>query len=112
MRPTAATLLALLAFAAPAAAASTPKLLPFPSNAFTVKDKHTATGIRLHLKAGQMPRNKDGKAVDPADINRFDGFSPGSTILVRVPSVSTPAQLAKLNAVSLSDIGAYTKKSA
>src|SRR3954454_7483057 len=110
MRPTAATLLALLAFTAPAAAATTPKLLPFPNNAFTVKDKHTATGIRLHFKAAQMPRNKDGKAIDPSDINRFDGFSPGSTILVRVPKVSTPAALAKLGAVSLADIGAYTKK--
>src|SRR3954454_20208798 len=110
MRPTAATLLALLAFTAPAAAATTPKLLPFPNNAFTVKDKHTATGIRLHFKAAEMPRNKDGKPVDPTDIDRFDGFSPGSTILVRVPRVSTPAQLAKLGAVSLADIGADTKK--
>ena len=104
--------LALLALAVPAAAAPIPKLLPFPNNAFTVKDKHTATGIRLNLKSAQMPRNKDGKAIDPTDINRFDGFSPGSAILVRVPKVSTPAQLAALHAVSLADIGAYANKSA
>ena len=112
MRAPAVVLTLLATAAAPAAAAPTPKLLPFPNNKFTVKDKSTATGIRLNLQSGQMPKNKDGVPLDPTDINRFDGFSPGSVILVRVPSVSTPAQLAKLHAVSLADIGAYTKKKA
>src|SRR3954451_7238965 len=75
MRPTAATLLALLAFAAPAAAAPTPKLLPFPNNKSTVADKHAATGLRLDFQAAEMPRNKDGKPVDPTDIDRFDAAS-------------------------------------
>jgi hypothetical protein len=38
-----------------------------------------------------MPRNKDGKPIDPTDMNRADGFSPGSAMLVKVPGLDTPA---------------------
>ena len=38
-----------------------------------------------------MPRNKDGKPIDPTDMNRADGFSPGSAMLTKVPGLDTPA---------------------
>ena len=38
-----------------------------------------------------MPRNKDGKPIDPRDINRADGFSPGSMLVTKVPGLDTPA---------------------
>ena len=37
-----------------------------------------------------MPRNKDSKPIDPTDMNRADSFSPGSSILVKVPGLDTP----------------------
>ena len=87
-------------------------LLPFPNDAFTRADRHTATGRRLHLRASAMPRNKDGVPIDPAPLNAFDGFSPGSIILTKVPGLDTPAALARTRAASLSDLSRYARRSA
>jgi hypothetical protein len=38
-----------------------------------------------------MPRNKAGRPIDPADMNRADGFSPGSMLITKVPGLDTPA---------------------
>ena len=73
------------------AGASAKRMLPWPSDAYTKRDKRTDTGLRLNLKRADMPRNKDGKPIDPTDMNRADGFSPGSAILVKVPGLDTPA---------------------
>ena len=64
---------------------------PWPNDYFTKRDKRTDTGRRLALRKSAMPRNKSGKAIDPTDINRADGFSPGSAMLVKVPGLDTPA---------------------
>jgi hypothetical protein len=54
-----AALTAALLLAAPASAkTSTPALLPFPSDAYTVKDSSSPTGRHLAFKSAQMPRNK------------------------------------------------------
>jgi hypothetical protein len=73
------------------AGASAKRMLPWPSDVYTKRDKRTDTGIRLNLRRADMPRNKNGKAIDPTDMNRADGFSPGSAILVRIPGLDTPA---------------------
>src|SRR4051794_32000167 len=83
-------------------------LLPFPNDAFTRADKTSATGRRLALRAALMPRNKKGKPIDPAPYNAFDGFSPGSVILTKVPGLS----LGRTKPVGLSDISRYTAKNA
>ncbi|CAN5629868.1 hypothetical protein BH20ACT2_BH20ACT2_00460 [soil metagenome] len=62
-------------------------LLPFPNDSFTVGDPTTATGRRLDLSMFATPRNVAGKAIDPAEWNRNDGFSPGSPVLVHVPGL-------------------------
>ncbi len=85
--------LALVPAAAPAASRCDPLdkrgcLLPWPSNAYTVLDARTDTGRRLDLKADDMPRNAKGARVSPAEFNRADGFSPGSTILTYVPGIN------------------------
>ena len=66
---------------------------PWPNNLFTKRDKSTDTGLRLHLTKSAMPRNKNGKPIDPTDMNRADGFSPGSAMLTKVPGLDTPAAL-------------------
>jgi hypothetical protein len=61
-------------------------LLPFPNDAFT-EAADTDTGRRLALPEDGMPTNEDGTPIDPADMNRADGFSPGSAPMVRVPGL-------------------------
>jgi hypothetical protein len=82
-------------------------LLPFPNDAFTRADKSTDTGRRLALRVALMPRNDKKKPIDPAPYNAFDGFSPGSVILTKVPGLDTPRALKKTNAVGLADISRY-----
>lgn len=69
-------------------------MLPYPDDWFTRPDPSSATGRRLDLNPLAMPRNVAGKPIDPADYDRSDGFSAGSTILTVVPGMTRPADLA------------------
>jgi hypothetical protein len=91
-------IVAVLAAVAPSSAAvasshppKTPGLLPFPSNVFTIPDRSSPTGLRVHFAAGALPANTAGVHVDPAEWNRQDGFSPGTPILARVPGLDPVA---------------------
>src|SRR5918999_2405085 len=53
-------------------------LLPWPNDHFR-KDG------RLALSDSMMPRNTGGRPVRAADYNRSDGFSPGQTVVTRIP---------------------------
>jgi hypothetical protein len=66
-------------------------LYPWPNDLFTKRDRSTATGRRLNLARASMPRNRRGKPVDPTDINRADGFSPGAALITKVPGLDTQA---------------------
>ncbi len=108
-------------FAAPAAFAagadcqpfsSTPCLLPFPNNLYTVKNKSTPTGVRVHLPQAAMPKNGSNVAINPAEWNRNDGFSPGSDIVVRVPGLDNPAAMNKTKPAPLTDMSQALKPSA
>jgi hypothetical protein len=121
VRKTLTLALALAAGALPAAAHATTKcdpldkaacLLPFPNDAFTRADRSTATGRRLALRNALMPKNVKGKPIDAAPYNAFDGFSPGSVILAKVPGLDTPKALAKTNPVGLRQLSRYTAASA
>ena len=79
-------------------------LQPFPNDYFTVPDPETATGLRVNLNVFSMPTNKAGKPIDPSDINRNDGFSPGSPIVTRVPGMDNAAAFAETGAVPISDL--------
>ena len=69
---------------------------------FTVADAATDTGRRIAFDPASMPVNKDGVAVDPAEWNRNDGFSPGQAISVHVPGLD----LATSEIPTLTDIEA------
>ena len=76
-------------------------LLPFPSDAYTVEDAATDTGVRVNLDIASMPANKDAVHIDPAEWNRNDGFSPGAKILVEVPGLD----LARTDEPQIEDLG-------
>src|SRR5918911_1055493 len=71
---------------------------------FTKRDEGTPTGRRLALPRASMPRNKDGKPIDPTDMNRADGFSPGSMLLVKIPGLDNQAALERSRLPSLRDL--------
>jgi hypothetical protein len=87
-------------------------LLPFPNDAFTKADTRTATGRSVALRTSQMPRSAKGKAIDASGWAGLDGFSPGSVILTKVSGLQTDAALKRTGAVSLSDLSAYTVRTA
>lgn len=62
-------------------------LLPIPNDHFTVADPSTPTGRRLALSSESTPANTSGVHIDVTDQNRADGWSPGSSILVRIPDL-------------------------
>ncbi|MGH2967292.1 MAG: hypothetical protein ACRDMH_18190 [Solirubrobacterales bacterium] len=104
------------AFAAPGADcqpfSSTPCLLPFPDDLYTVKDNSTPTGVRVHMPQAAMPANGSNAKIGVAEYNRNDGFSPGSDIVVRVPGLDNPAAMAKTKPAPLTDLSQARKPSA
>ncbi|MBN2621832.1 MAG: hypothetical protein JXA83_00630, partial [Acidimicrobiales bacterium] len=66
-------------------------MLPFPNDHFTVTDDATATGRRVDLAPDTTPANVHGVHVDPTELNRNDGFSPGSAIAVLLPGLDAEA---------------------
>jgi hypothetical protein len=82
-------------------------LQPFPNDYFTVADDSTATGKRLNLNEQSMPANIGGVHIDPTDMNRADGFSPGNLITIKIPGMETPAAFANSGFVPENDLHAY-----
>jgi hypothetical protein len=79
-------------------------LYPWPNDAFTKPDRSTPTGLRLDLPRSAMPRNTAGVRIDPTEINRNDGFSPGNAIITRVPGLDTPDAFRRTGAVPITDM--------
>jgi hypothetical protein len=79
-------------------------LFPWPNDHFTVRDRHTDTGRRVHLDVRSMPTNGSGTPVEPSDYNHADGFSPGALIVTKVPGLDTPAAFERTGAVPITDL--------
>src|SRR4051794_8115922 len=115
--------LLLLAPASASAATAKPKgkgcdrlddaacMLPFPNDAFTTPSA-APSGRRLHFTRSMMPRNRARRPIDPAPFKTFDGFSPDSVILARVPGLDTPGALRRTNPAGLKDLSRYRAKNA
>jgi hypothetical protein len=82
-------------------------LMPFPNDFYTVADRTTPTGRRVHIDPASMNANASGVRVNPAEWNRNDGFSPGSMILSYVAGLD----LARTGAAPITDIGASPRTS-
>ena len=76
--------------------------LPFPSDAYTVNDASSATGVRVALGTEQLPANASGAHIAADEWNRNDGFSINSSILADVEG----ADLARSPLPSWTDLGA------
>jgi hypothetical protein len=94
----------VIALAIPTAAEAQSSLLPWPNDALTELDASTQTGRRLNLPTDGMPRNAAGVPIDPTDMNRADGFSPGSMLIVKVPGLDNPEALRRSRLPSLRDL--------
>jgi hypothetical protein len=81
-----------------------PCLLPFPNDLFTKPDSTSATGLRVDLPQAAMPANTNGVQINVAPYNRNDGFSPGSSIIARVPGLDNQAAFDQTNPVRLADM--------
>jgi hypothetical protein len=77
-------------------------LMPFPNDFFTVADRSSATGRRVHFDPASMTVNSAGVRIDPTEWNRNDGFSPGAMIVTFVSGLD----LARSGAAPITDIGA------
>ncbi len=75
-------------------------LFPFPSDYLTKVDLTTDTGRRVHYAVDTMPRNVGMTPITPGDYNLNDGFSQGTTMMVRVPNVD----LVQTDAPPITDI--------
>jgi hypothetical protein len=64
----------------------------------------SATGLLVQLPANAMPVSITGERIAVAEYDRNDGFSPGSTIVVRVPGLENSEAFAQTGAVSLADM--------
>jgi hypothetical protein len=84
-------------------------LLPFPDDYNTVADPSTATGRRIDLHSGGMPRNASSVPVNPSPYGLNDGFSPGVGMVVRVPGLDNPTALQQTNAVPINHLGRFTE---
>ncbi|MGA8927462.1 MAG: hypothetical protein WB462_14720 [Solirubrobacterales bacterium] len=84
-------------------------LLPFPDDYYTIPDAGTATGLRINLKTEATQPNVAGQRVDTAPYNLNDGFSPGQTIVVKVPGLNSIAAMQRTGAVPINHIGEYAR---
>ncbi|MGE5156485.1 MAG: hypothetical protein ACM3JP_03195, partial [Betaproteobacteria bacterium] len=79
-------------------------LFPWPSDHYTIADPSELTGRRVNLSIDSTPANSHGVHIDPAGINQSDGFSPGESIVTRVPGLDNPTAFQKTGAVPLTDM--------
>jgi len=81
-------------------------MLPYPNDWLTRSDPSSATGRRLDLTLAAMPRNAEGKPIEPQEWNRSDGFSAGAQILTVVPGMTTNQDVAASGMPPVTDLAA------
>jgi hypothetical protein len=87
-------------------------MLPFPDDYYTEPDASSATGKRIDFKTAGMPANALGAHIAADPYNASDGFSPGATILLKVPGIDTVADVRATGAVPINHIGRYRRPNA
>lgn len=87
-------------------------LLPFPNDHFTATvpsnwPPQGGTGRRLNFNVLAMPTNLALKPIDPTELNRNDGFSPGSALIAYVPGLAANADGTVPGAPRIDDLSQY-----
>ena len=85
-------------------------LQPFPNNLYLDSDADTATGNRINLNPKSMPANAAGTAIDPTEINRNDGFSPGQAIVLHIDGLDNQAAFDRSGIVPIDAPAEYRQK--
>jgi hypothetical protein len=68
-------------------------LMPFPSSRFLEVDEGTETGFRVAIPPAALPLNQFDEAADPSTWNRFDGFSPATSLIAGFEGKIDPTNL-------------------
>ncbi len=68
-------------------------VMPFPSSLYLTDDASTATGVRVDIPEGALPKNEDGMPIEPGLFNAHDGFSPAAPILAAFAVGVDPSNL-------------------
>jgi hypothetical protein len=87
-------------------------LLPFPDDYYTRPDSSSPTGRRVDLNTEGMPANVAGIHIDSTPYDAADGFSPGATILLKVPGIDTVADVRATGAAPINHIRRYRRANA
>lgn len=66
-------------------------VLPFPSDALTVDDESSETGLRVAFPTQGLPTNSSGAPIDPSAWNRQDGFSANTPLLTWIDDLDVAA---------------------
>lgn len=89
-------------------------LQPFANDYFTREDPSSETGKRLNIWEGGTPESvsvnnniETRVPLDPTDMNRGDGFSPGNLITLKIPGMDTPQAFENSGIVPITNPGAY-----
>ncbi len=56
-------------------------MLPFANDYFTIADGSSKTRRRIHFTPEGLPKNTSNVPLDDVELNRADGFSPGSALI-------------------------------
>ena len=78
--------------------------LPFPNDWYTAPSTTSVTGRQLAYTADTLVKTVDGKTLLPTEVNRNDGFSPGSLLTTMFPGMD----LKKSKVAPITDIGSST----
>ncbi len=91
--------------------ATTGCMLPFPDDYYTTPDASSETGLRINFQNEAMPANASEQHIEAAPYNASNGFSQGSTILLRIPGIETAADVAAIGGPPINHIGRYAESS-
>jgi hypothetical protein len=87
-------------------------MLPFPNNNFTVHDDSSVTGRRVQINPHAIPTDRVGKAIEPFQWNRNDGFSVGAQLLAYVPGMTKNSDLGRSKIPRVDTIANYARPDA
>ena len=82
---------------------------PFPSDHYTVADSGTRHRTAPQPRARPRPGEHSDIHINPADINRSDGFSPGESIVTGSPG-STTRRPSRNGSVPLTDMARHSTR--